>query len=338
MRVVRERNRRPGVCYAVSDDGLELPVIDLTHPAFHFEPSAAELEALTSRSIRMLRRSQRTPAFLQRLLARRSILLRGTRAAAGGFLDGMATYLLKLGPEHLGRGYANGLDRRLAGMAGATATRLRLRDVAGLLAAGLAPQLEENPRRPLHLVDIAGGTAIGVLNALLLLSRDLPAGLAQREVRIHVLDPDNAGPHFATRALDALRASGAPLARLQATVEHQRYDWSDAGGLQDFLRSRIPEAALVAGCSEGGLFEYGTDAEIGANLDALRAATPASFFLVGSMMPDAEVTHVVHDASRMRLRLFERQAFESLLHRAGWYVERSAAGNPMYDVFRLRKS
>jgi hypothetical protein len=29
-----ERNKRPGVCYALTDDGIELPVIDLTHPAF----------------------------------------------------------------------------------------------------------------------------------------------------------------------------------------------------------------------------------------------------------------------------------------------------------------
>ena len=31
---IPEQNKKPGVCYAVTDDGLELPVIDITHPAF----------------------------------------------------------------------------------------------------------------------------------------------------------------------------------------------------------------------------------------------------------------------------------------------------------------
>jgi len=34
---VPELNKKPGVCYAVTDDGLDLPVIDLTHPVVYPE-------------------------------------------------------------------------------------------------------------------------------------------------------------------------------------------------------------------------------------------------------------------------------------------------------------
>jgi hypothetical protein len=28
---IPENNKKPGVCYAVTEDGLELPVVDITH-------------------------------------------------------------------------------------------------------------------------------------------------------------------------------------------------------------------------------------------------------------------------------------------------------------------
>src|SRR5262249_59124865 len=54
-----------GLCYAVTDDGLELPAIDITHPAFAEEPSAAEVEAMRRRDWRELNVRARLPAFLR---------------------------------------------------------------------------------------------------------------------------------------------------------------------------------------------------------------------------------------------------------------------------------
>ncbi len=45
--IIPEAHKRFGVSYAVTDDGLELPVIDVTHPAFAIAPTDAELAALT---------------------------------------------------------------------------------------------------------------------------------------------------------------------------------------------------------------------------------------------------------------------------------------------------
>jgi hypothetical protein len=56
--------------YAINDDGDELPVIDVTN----------------------------VQRLLLRLLHGKSMLGRGLVAASGTFVDGMTTYLLKLGP------------------------------------------------------------------------------------------------------------------------------------------------------------------------------------------------------------------------------------------------
>ena len=41
---IPETKKKPGVCYAPTDDGVELPVIDITHPAFALGLSGEELE------------------------------------------------------------------------------------------------------------------------------------------------------------------------------------------------------------------------------------------------------------------------------------------------------
>ncbi len=47
-----ERNSRPGIRYALTDDGVELPVIDLTHPAFGDVPGQAAQEQAVTRYLK----------------------------------------------------------------------------------------------------------------------------------------------------------------------------------------------------------------------------------------------------------------------------------------------
>lgn len=42
---IPEKNKRAGLSYAVTDDGLELPVMDMTHPAFACEMTEAKISA-----------------------------------------------------------------------------------------------------------------------------------------------------------------------------------------------------------------------------------------------------------------------------------------------------
>ncbi len=334
---VPERDKRPGVRYAVAPDGVELPVVDVTLPPFALSVSEAEQAALVERFLREDQPLARVPAplrtLLLRLFLRRSVLARGIRRASGTFMTGMSTYLLKLGPDNLPTALATPIDRRIAAALPALAMRLRMQDVARLLADAVAPILLAHPGRPLHLLNVAGGPAVDSLNALVLLRREHP-GLLDRSVSIDVLDLDDAGPTFGERALAALKADGAPLHGLAIAFRHLRYDWSRAAELRPVLDAARAAEALVAGSSEGGLFEYGSDDEIVANLEQLRGAGAGCAAFVGSVTRDDEPVRRLYRTSGAATRLRGLDAFRILAGRAGWEVARAVA-RPFSDQVAL---
>jgi hypothetical protein len=325
-----EHHKRPGVCYAVTNDGLELPVLDVTHPAFQCEVSDERQARMVERFLRHQRQFARLPGWMRsammRFFLRGSRLGRGLRRAEGSFLDGMTTYLFKLGPQNLGS-YAVPADRALLRALPAVSVRLRAADVARLLAAELAPLLAKERGRPLCLVNIAGGPATDSLNALILLGQ---AGVQGRRVDICVLDDDESGPAFGARALAALQAPGAKLAGLDVHFRHQRYDWRAVGGLDPVLESARARGALVAASSEGGLFEYGTDEEVTENLRALASGAGDRVFVVGSVTRDDEVVRTLKLTSTAATKPRGLAQFSRLVEAAGWSVAR-AVSRPLSD-------
>ncbi len=333
-----ERHKRAGVCYAVSDDGLELPVIDVTHPAFAIAVGSRELEDIADRTVKSLARSARAPAFVQRMLRRRSILVRQTIESSGGFLSGMATYLQKLGPANLGRVYAGRLDRRVAGSIGPVSNRLRLQETARLIADGLGPLLSAAaPGAAIHLVNIGGGPAMDSVNALILLSKEHRPWMANRQAAIHVFDIDRAGPRFGARALAALGGAGAPLEGFDIRFEYVPYDWSEPAVLRDALGRLALAGAAVGISSEGGLFEYGSDEEILANLEVLRDATPRGACCTVSVILDDRVGRVMKGMSRMGLQLRTVDGVAALAARAGWTLAGTSGRAFVHAVVRLQK-
>src|SRR5262249_35682799 len=158
-------------------------------------------------------------------------------------------------------------------------TRLRLQDMALLLADGLRPTLRDDKDRPLALVNLAAGVAADSWNALLVLRG---AGLLeQRAVSVAAFDREEAGSIFAGGALEALCAPGAPLTGVSVAFRHELYDWSDPNRLLSLLQD-LPAATSCAVSSEGGLFEYGSDDAVVANLRALHEYTPEETIVVGS--------------------------------------------------------
>lgn len=326
-----ERHKQPGVCYAVTDDGLELPVVDVTHPAFACSLSDEKQQTLTRHFLNEQRRFAKLPSWLRagllRFFMRGSRIGQGLRRAEGGFLDGMTTYLFKVGPKNLGS-YAVPVDRRILMSLPAISVRLRLSDMARLLADGLAPRLAANARRPLCLVNIAGGPAMDSLNALLMLAREQPQLLAGRRITLLVLDGDQQGPAFGARALAALQKSSAPLAGLDITFQHADYDWTRAADLAALLQAAHSAEALLAFSSEGGLFEYGSDDAIVSNLTALPRAN--DFFVVGSVTRDDEVIRTLKLTSTAATKPRGLPVFTALAAQAGWKVVRSIA-RPLSD-------
>ena len=335
---IPEKAKKPGICYALTDDGIELPVVDITHKAFRLTVSPENLTAIAGNSTRGLERSMRIPGFVRSLIARRSILMRATMEASGTGLSGMGTYLFKLGPDNLGAGYAGKLDRRIASSITPVCVRLRLQAMARLICDALAPTLAISRNEPIHLINIAGGPSLDSLNALILLKKEQPELLAGRRISVHVLDKDQAGPHFGARALEALLAKDAPLHGLDIVMKHLDYDWTKPSSLRAILESRGTKDAIAAGSSEGGLFEYGTDHDIVSNLEVLRESTGEDFVMVGSVFRDEDVPRKIRDMGNLTLRTLGLEAFKKLAARAGWTVNRTFEGNSLYHVVGMTKA
>jgi hypothetical protein len=264
-----------------------------------------------------------------RFFLRGSILAGGLRKAQGGFMTGIDTYLLKLGPEMFGNAYANPVDRKIAASLPALGVRLRLQDMALLMADALLSQLEADPRRPVVFLNIAGGPAVDSLNALIVLNKRHPGVMAGREISITVLDTDDQGPSFGEAALAALSEADGPMHGIRVNFQHSQYDWANANDLEMPLRKAQAAGAIVVCSSEGGLFEYGSDEEIVANLKILRAY-PSVVAVVGSVTRADELTQRLRQTGGAATRPRGLSVFRELATKANWNTSR-AVERPFSD-------
>jgi hypothetical protein len=229
---------------------------------------------------------------------------------------------MKLGPEHMDRSFALAYDAKVAKGVPSTNVRLRLRNMAHLIADELLPQLTNSPVRPLLLLNIGGGTAMDSLNALILLIRKCPEALTGRKIRIQVLDGDARGAGFAVRALDALMAPEAPLFGIDASLDHYPYNWSKPETLVPVLENT--QETISCCSSEGALLEYGTDEEIHAHLNLMKRYTQPDFSLIASASLDM-VHKKMRDEAPIQLnnRYYTRESIEKLVGSSGWNIART---------------
>jgi hypothetical protein len=187
----------------------------------------------------------------------------------------------------------------------------------------------------LTLVDIAGGPTADALNALLLLRTRGPEALAGRPIAIDVLDSDLEGPAFAARSLAALSVPGAPLFGLDIRLTRFDYDWNDAGVLARHLDGLAGHVVAVS--SEGGLFEYGSDAAIGANLAAIRDHAEAGTVVVGSVTRSDGVVAESRGPDGVATIPRSLAQFRTLTAGAGWDVAEVLEG-PIGNQVRLARA
>lgn len=320
-----EVNKRTGVFYAFTRDGVELPVVDVTDPAFAISITDSEQHAMVERFLQDGIPLAKLPKPLRelalRFLLRQSVLAQGIDQARGSFMSGMQTYLLKLGPEMLGSAYAKPIDRQIAGTLPSFCVRLRLQDMAELMAETLLPLLSEAPIRPLRFVNIAGGPAMDSLNALIVVNRKRPGVLAERAIEIDVLDLDQAGPAFGESALAALSQSNAPLHGLRIAFNHRPYNWACGEDLTGLMQRTKLEHPITICSSEGGLFEYGSDEEIVSNLRTLRSQANV-VAVTGSVTRSDEPVQQLRKATTAKTRPRGLTVFRNLISPTGWAIER----------------
>ena len=335
---IPEKNKKAGVCYAITDDGLELPVIDVTNPVFEVSLKESELNTQLQQFIQDAKGPERIPPFLRGLMfafmRRRSVIMRGLMGANGTFMSGMNTYMLKLGPDNLNQSFFSGIDRMIAGSPAGLFIRLRLQDIVHLLVEALIPILDSRPNATLRLLSIGGGPAIDSLNALMVMQKNRPDLLAGRKIFIHSLDLDTFGPNFGGRALTSLQAESSPLHGLDIDFTHINYNWSDSDTLCQHIKSLDGEN-IFAASSEGALFEYGSDNDISGNLQALFDVTPADTVVAGSVTRADELGLSLNGhglGSRAALQFRGLEAFTALALRAGWKIGKSIDRPLSHDV------
>jgi hypothetical protein len=311
---------------AATSLGFDLPVIDVSNPAFFVPDDATALGALRAELAESERRRKRLPRFvlrwLMRSLARRSLIARellGGELRGEAVLGGITTYMMKIGAANLVAPINTELDKRLAASPGAVSIRIRLQQLAQLLAGGLRGELAARGPVPLHLISIGGGTAIDCLNTLIVLRKLDPVALEHRQVTLHVLDPDSEGPGFGRHALAALTAAGNPLSGLDVEFAHASYNWNEPAPLENLVRELSSSDSLIAVSTEGALFEYGNDHTIVSNLEALRKGR--NVVLVGGTVTRADpLTREFLTTSRFKLVPRTAAEFAELVKRAGFTV------------------
>jgi hypothetical protein len=325
---------QPGIVYATTSDNLELPIIDITHPAFAIPDDPASRAALIAQYTDKTATDNKGPLFIRRLFmklgARRSQLLRALIEPAGSFLGGLTTYIMKLGPENLPDGFNTSLDQRIVGSPHATFVRLRLQHCAMMLADGLEPLLTAQPGAPLHFISIGGGPAMDCINALLLLTKSR-ADLLPRPIHIHVCDLDTKGPAFGANAIKALLSANAPLSGLNLTFDSRAYDWNNTATLTDLLSTIEPDA-IIAASSEGALFEYGADDAIIANLRALHSRAT---IVVGSVTSNQPIRREQIRVTRFAIHPRGLEGFRPLAETGSYTIDRAEI-TPLSDHITLR--
>jgi hypothetical protein len=316
--------RSDGIIFAKTHEGIDLPVIDLTHPRFAVQVDPAAVRELYDAFIKDERRRRRIPKFIMRMMlrsaARKSRLVRAIFNSDSGFLDGLSTYVMKLGTGNLVPPYDTRIDRRLAASPHVALLRLRMQQIAHLLAAGIADHLAAaGAAAPLSLINIGGGPALDSINALILLHRARP-DLMNRPVAIEVLDASRDGAFFGANALAALQADHGPLAGLDIGMRQQDYDWDRPAALERLVQNLIAAGTVIAASSEGALFEYGSDQAIVANLQALRAGGWGVRLVAGSVTCADEIRRRMIAESRFRLIPRGIEGFAPLAARAGFRI------------------
>lgn len=339
-----EKNQIPELVHAFTDNGIELPVLDITHPQFLSSIDEGRLDEVSKASFqKMLALGEMSEAQKKTYYERLSksyifgrIFIRDPDA---NFLNGMSTYVYKLGPNLIGVGQDRELDRILSMGIGGVAVRMRIRDLCRVQADAVIPQLEASPKKNLCFINIAGGAASDSINTLILIVKENSSLLNNRKIEINVLDIDTIGPHFALGCIEALKREDHHFHGLNIAFQHIRHNWNETDALIRLLSNK--EDCIVICASEGGLFEYGMDEDIIRNLNVLYDHSPDGMRIAATVIHD---THKVDatvpamaKATNAGLRFLGVKSLTDLLERTGWRFESVQEKNPIYVIFTLKK-
>lgn len=337
-----ETNKVPGIPYVFTDTGLELPVLDITHPLFKDSINESTLADLRTKSSQAAAMMRVMPETQKKIIADHSYIF-GThfyQNKAAAYLSGMGTYMLKLGPQLIGGGEDRKIDRMATMGVSGIAARMRLRDLCQYQMEILVPILKAHPGKRLSLINIAGGAASDTINTLRLIQRKESNLLRNRQVEIHLLEVDPVSSHFAQKSLAALQKTGEDFEMQDLAFFFHQNSWADKVAWKKIMKDRTRDIILCS--SEGGLFEYGLDEDIHRVLKILSEGLSQSMVITGSCLMDREnidpTIIAMAETSGGALRFLGRKGLEDILKPTSWSVDWvTETTNPVYLLFSLQK-
>lgn len=337
-----EENKVSGLSYIFTETGLELPVLDITHPLFEASIDENTLADLCTKSAQAAAMMRVMPKAQKKIIADHSYIL-GThfyQNTTATYLSGMGTYMLKLGPQLLGGGEERKIDRMATAGVSGIAARMRLRDLCRYQVELLSPVLKAHPNSRLCLINIAGGAASDTINTLRIILRKEPGLLRNRKIEIHLLEVDTIGPYFAEKSLDALQKKGEDFDMLDLAFFFYHNSWANNDVWNTILNNRNEDIVLCS--SEGGLFEYGNNEEIHLVLKTLNECPSLSIGITGSCLLDRETIDptiiAMAETSGGTLHFLGKEGLEGILKPTSWSAAWfSKTSNPVYLLFSLQK-
>jgi hypothetical protein len=340
------RKKVPGLYYVFTENGVELPVLDITHPLFISSIDEVKLKEMLKKAEKNAEETaekfNNMPAFIKKFLANHSFTMSELlqNKSDNAFLSGVSTLMLKLGTGLIGKGRKRFLDRLASRGIGGIVLRMRVRDLSKCQATALIPLLRKSPDKNLCMINIAGGAASDTINTLFLILQEDPLLLKNRKIEIYVLDIDSFGPAFAAECISVLKSPAGQFNNLNISFRHIQYDWNNTSLLNKLLSER--KEWLLACSSEGGLFEYCSDEVIDKTLDTLFNNSNSEIILTGSLLHDIEnidagIIASLKISTNIKPRFLGLDGLKNIC-RKYWTIESIIEGNPRYLVFCLKKA
>ena len=340
------RKKVPGLYYVFTENGVELPVLDITHPLFISSIDEVKLKEMVKKAEKNAEETaekfNNMPAFIKKFLANHSFTMSELlqNKSDNAFLSGVSTLMLKLGPGLIGKGRKRFLDRLASRGIGGIVLRMRVRDLSKCQATALIPLLRKSPDKNLCMINIAGGAASDTINTLFLILQEDPLLLKNRKIEIYVLDIDSFGPAFAAECISVLKSPAGQFNNLNISFRHIQYDWNNTLLLNKLLSER--KEWLLACSSEGGIFEYCSDEVIDKTLDTLFNNSNSEIIITGSLLHDIEnvdagIIASLKISTNIKPRFLGLDGLKNIC-RKYWTIESIIEGNPRYLVFCLKKA
>jgi hypothetical protein len=338
------KNKLPGLTYVFTMNGIELPVLDVTHPDFISSIDENKLKKLLpyveKNAEKNANKFNKIPTFIKNYFAKHSFAMAELLQNESSFASGISTLMMKLGPNLIGKGRKRFWDRQVTKGFGSLVIRMRVRDISTCQAETLIPLLQKSQERNLCFMNIAGGAASDSINALFIIQHKNPELLKNRKIEINVLDIDTYGPSFANRCITALKAPNGRFNDLNISFRHIQYDWNNTVKLENLLTERKGWVQICS--SEGGLFEYCSDEVINQNLKTLYNNSTEDIIVTGSLLHDiktvdAGIIAALKISTAIKPRFLGVDGLTNIIEKNKWKINTVLQGNPRYVIFSLQK-